>query len=301
VLRGKTAAAAGGTGRTAWRRTLASGLLAATGVLLAVRPPAFGHLPLDEYQEAIAEEIAHHPGDAALILRQAQAYRIAHEWDAALAAIERAAAGGAHPDEVRAERALLYFDAGRLAEAIREFDALLAAGAERPMIRFARGAAWMASGRPERAADDFSRAVEHLKRPTPDHVLAWRDALLAAGRRAEALAALDRGMRRVGVVASLQLPAVDLALALGRDDDAVARLDALLARHPGNEAWLFRKGEILRRAGREQEARQAFAAALRAIEARPAHRRGVRVRDLERRLRASLAAPSTNESSNGGT
>ena len=108
---------------------------------------------------------------------------------------------------------MVFLDSGRPREAIKELDPLLGEGVERPMIRFVRGRAWMdAAGQPDRAASDFAIAVEQMKEPTPDHVLAWRDALLAAGRRDAALDALDRGMRRVGMVPSLELPAVDLAV-----------------------------------------------------------------------------------------
>jgi tetratricopeptide (TPR) repeat protein len=280
------------------RAPLAAACLAWAAFLGAGLPPALAHVPLDEYQRAIAEEIAHHPGESTLYLRQAQAFRVAHQWEAALGAIAQAAAHGAHPEEVRAERGMVYLDAGRPKEAIGELDALLG-DAERPLIRFARGRAWMANGRPDRAASDFARAVEHMKEPTPDHVIAWRDALIAAGRRSEALDALDRGMRRVGSVPSLELPAVDLAASLGRFDDAVDRLDVLLHRYPGNEAWLLRKGEILRLAGRTEDARRAFTSALESIETRPPQRRGKRIQDLERRLRDSLASLPDGQK-NGG-
>jgi hypothetical protein len=107
-------------------------------------------------------------------------------------------------------------------------------------------------------------------------------------------------MRRIGVVPSLELPAVELAVSLNRFDDAVARLDTLLRRNPGNEAWLMRKGEILRLAGRNEEARAAFILALGYIEARPAARRGERIREIERQLRTSLASLDDGESENGG-
>src|SRR6185295_3142012 len=122
-------------------------------------------------------------------------------------AIARAAEHGAHPEEITVERGMLFLDSGRPRQAIAEFDSLLAADAERPMIRYARGRAWIEDGRPDLAAVDFGRAVERMKEPTPDHIMAWRDALLATGRRDAALDALDRGMRRVGAVPSLELPA----------------------------------------------------------------------------------------------
>ena len=87
---------------------------------------------------------------------------------------------------------------------------------------------------------------------------------------------------------------------MNRLDDAVARLDTLLRRNPGNEAWLLRKGEILKLAGRNEEARKAFILALSYIEARPAARRGERIREIERQVRTSLASLEDGQSKNGG-
>jgi Flp pilus assembly protein TadD len=91
-------------------------------------------------------------------------------------------------------------------------------------------------------------------------------------------------------VPTLQLPAIDLALALGRDADALRRIDALLAQNPRNERWLVRRGEILERSGRASEANHTYPVAWALIDPRPAGRRGGRVRALEQRLRAHLAS-----------
>ena len=127
----------------------------------------------------------------------------------------------------------------------------------------------MALGPPDEAARALRVAIDGMKSPTPDHVLALRDALLASGDRAGAVAALDFGLTRVGLVPSLALPALDLELELGRNEDALRRVDALLATNPRNEAWLARRGDVLDRLGRRDEARLARADALAAIQSRP--------------------------------
>ena len=155
-------------------------------------------------------------------------------------------------------------------------------------IRFERGRAWAALGRPKRAARDFAAAFPGLPQPTPDHVFAQRDVLLALGRRAEAIRALDAGIARLGHVPALKIAAVDLDVALGRHDDALRRLDVLIAAGPRNAAWVARRGDILAQAGRADEARVAHAAALDTLAARPAARRAVRTDALAQRLRAEL-------------
>jgi predicted RNA polymerase sigma factor len=94
-------------------------------------------------------------------------------------------------------------------------------------------------------------------------------------------------------VPSLALAALDLEVALGRHQAALARLDRLLAEGPRNEAWLARRGELLERAGRRDEARGAYARALELIATRPAERRGKRIEELEHRLRTALAETRT--------
>jgi tetratricopeptide (TPR) repeat protein len=154
--------------------------------------------------------------------------------------------------------------------------------------RLERGHAWLALGRPRRAADDFGRAIAGLAMPRPEHVIARRDALLAIGRHAEAVRALDEGMQRVGRVAALELAAVDLEEQLGRYDSALRRLDGLLAAVPRNAAWVARRSELLARAGRDAEARQARRDALAMIDARPARGRGARLAALRQRLAAGV-------------
>jgi predicted negative regulator of RcsB-dependent stress response len=61
---------------------------------------------------------------------------------------------------------------------------------------------------------------------------------------------------------------------------------------PRKESWLARRGDILAGAGREPEARAAYAAALAAIEALPrSARRTAAMVSLEKHVRAALATP----------
>ena len=84
-----------------------------------------------------------------------------------------------------------------------------------------------------------------------------------------ALRGLDEGVKRLGPLVTLQLYAMDLALARQNFDDALRRLETISAQSARKEKWLARRGEILIRAGRRDEAKQAYAAALLAIGALP--------------------------------
>ena len=265
--------------------------------LLAARP-AVAHPELEVVERGVAEELERHPDDPVLLLGQAQVHEVAGRWDAALAAIAHAAEHGADPDQVAAARGRVLLAAGRPGRAKRELGRVLARRPDRFAVLFLRGRASLALGRPDAAARDFGRAIAGLAEPTPDQVFARRDAFLVAGKPAAALRALDAGIAKIGPVPSLELAALDLEVSLGRYEDALRRIDRLIATSPRNETWVARRGELLAGAGYDEEARLAYAAALRLIGERPAHRRPAPTMALERRLRAAL---DTDTADTGGT
>jgi Flp pilus assembly protein TadD len=265
----------------------ASAVMLGGSLLLGTRDAA-AHAGWDILEPAIADRLARNPSDPRLRLEQAKAFEALGRWEDALTALVQAAELGADADQVSGLRGRVLVGAGRPEEARRELDQLIARRPDAAGPRYQRGMALVALGRPAEAADDFEAAVNGLSRPTPEDVFTWRDALIAAGKPDEALRALDRGMLRVGHVASLELAAIDLETSLGRYADAAARIDRLVAQNPHNPAWLARRGELLERTGAREQARAAYTQALAMIEARPASRRSHRTADLERRLRAAL-------------
>ncbi len=129
-------------------------------------------------------------------------------------------------------------------------------------------------------------------------------ALAAADRIDETLATLDEGSRRLGSVVTLELAATELEVSRARYDAALTRMDRLAATAPRKEQWLLQRREILERAGRPAEAREAFAAALLAVENPPRgalgaparsktsrRARGTRCRDWRRSNEIEIDAP----------
>jgi predicted negative regulator of RcsB-dependent stress response len=103
------------------------------------------------------------------------------------------------------------------------------------------------------------------------------------------LRGLDEGINKLGPVVTLQLAAIDLELRRKNYDGALARLEQITAQSGRKETWLVKRGEILKLAGRDDEARAAFNAALVAIEALPpAYRQSRAVTALELRARSAL-------------
>jgi tetratricopeptide (TPR) repeat protein len=259
-------------------------------IVSLVAAPALGHVGLDELDVRSRESVTARPDSPYAHLDRARVLQAKHEWDASLAAIEDAAARGADPDVVGARRASVYLDAGFPRMARIEIDRVLARRPTAYDLLYERGRAWLALGDAEAAAKDFGEAIAKGSRPSPEQVLARRDALLSIGRKRDALGALDEGMARIGPVVSLTMPAIDLELELGRYDAALARLDALAHGGAPNPLWIARRGEILEKAGRGKDARTEYAKALALLDARPPSRRGQPLEALRQRLQTTLAA-----------
>jgi predicted Zn-dependent protease len=262
-------------------------LVLACGLAPAV---AFAHAGLDALDATSREEVAKHPDDPKAHLARARVLQMQGAWDPALEEIELAAARGGDPDVLGQARAFVYLEAGFPRMAKVELDRVLARRPDLYALVFERGRAWLAIGNAEAAARDFGESIAKGPMPTPEQVIMHRDALLGVGKKEEALAALDAGMARLGHVVSLEMPAIDLELELGRPARALERLDALAKTGPPNPVWIARRGEILEKAGRSAEARAEYEKALALIAQKPAERLARPIEDLKRRLELALAS-----------
>ncbi len=260
--------------------------------LAGPREPAVAFAPagIDALDGTSRDEVAKHPEDPKAHLARARVLQMKGEWDAALEEAEVAASRGGDPDLVGQARAFVYLDAGFPRMAKMELDRVLARRPDLWALVFERGRAWLAIGNAEEAARDFGESIAKGPTPSPEQVVMQKDALLSIGKKEEALRALDAGMGRVGHVVSLEMPAIDLEMELGRPERALGRMDALAKTGPPNPFWIARRGEILDKAGRGAEARAEYEKALGLIVQQPAERRSRPLEDLKRRLELALAS-----------
>ena len=115
-------------------------------------------------------------------------------------------------------------------------------------------------------------------------------ALTAEGQVAEALRALDEGIRKLGPIVPLQGYALDLELGRKNNDAALARLETILARALRKESWFARRGDILLVVGRTAEARKSYEAALAAVKRLPGRlQQGPAMVKLQAHVNAALA------------
>jgi tetratricopeptide (TPR) repeat protein len=263
-------------------------------LLLAV--PLCGHPDSHPRIVELSRMIDERP-QAELLLERGELHRVRQEFVAALSDYEAAERLAPRMDAVWLARGRALLESDLAGPARQAFDEFLLRKPEHANGHLLRARAWLAEGEPTRAVADFDRSIFLAAEPRPD-VFAERAAVLdALGDHERALAGLDEGIRRLGPIPSLHLPALATELKLGRFDAALRRVDGLMAEAGRKESWLARRAEILAQAGRAAAAAEAWGATLAAITALPERFRTLpATEELAARARAALVQLSEHSS-----
>ncbi len=268
---------------------LAVPVLLVCATLLTVTTRA--HPGIEEQIAELDKQIAATPTDATLYLRRGELYRIHRDWKQAEADYKQALK--LDPELVIVRQALgrMLIESDRAAEAIEPLETYLATRSNDTQTLALLSRAYMKLGKHLEAADGYTRTLASITngRPRPEYYLERARALVAAGPKHtdKALAGLDEGLKVLNHPVTLQLYAIELEIDHLRYDAALARVDQIASRSVRKETWLIQRGEILEKARRPEQARQAYQAALDAISALPESR--IRNRAVER-LQAQATA-----------
>ena len=271
-------------------------LTVAACLLAGGAPSARAHGELHDLIDQMSREIARHPRDPDLYLKRAELHRAHLGWDAAMADIERAAALTNQWPQLHLARAMLYLDTQWFESAVEAATRYLKHEPTNGLALITRARARVKLGQNLDAAEDYTHAIRNAASQGPELYVERAQALGAAGGSHvdEAIRGLDDGLRNIGPIVTLHLAAIDLEIKANRFDAALDRVDKAMAQAPRKEVWLNRRGDILRQAGRNQEAAAAYSAALKSLETLPAARRAVpAMAELEARIRKSLAEVGT--------
>ncbi len=256
---------------------------------------AFSHGDVHERIVALTDQIARTPTNASLYFQRADLYRVDGDWTNALIDLNHVARLDRSLKRVDFMRGLVQHEAGQPQAALAPLNRYLS---DKPPDREAyivRARVLAKLGRHSGAVDDFTTAIKGGGTVNPELFIERSASLRAMGKLEEAVRGLDEGIRKLGPLVTLELPAVDLELALKNYDSALARIDAVTARLQRKETWLVRRAEILRTAGREDEAKKNYYEALEAIGRLPPAHRGTRMMlELEARIRTALATNATS-------
>ncbi len=269
--------------------------LALCSALMWTAPSALGHGAVHEQISAITERLKAAPEDAMLYVRRGRLYLEAAHLDDAVRDFEQALTldGKLAPAHYFLGLALLQAQRARAAEAsARRFLGLLTrddrGGRYRGQLLLARSLS--AQKRDQDASIAYEAALA-TGLGEPDDYLEYARVAERAGGVERALAVLDAGQKKLGVLAALVERAVQLELGQGNTDAALLRLDELIRALPQPCAQLKWKGDVLRRLRRNHEAHQAYSQAWTILEAlNPARRRAPAYRQLALELERALAA-----------
>jgi tetratricopeptide (TPR) repeat protein len=252
---------------------------------------ASAHEDLEIQIARLGRQIEQEPDRAILYFRRGELHRLHEDWKAAREDFERAAARD--PELVAVDLALgrVFNLSGEAARAKAALDRFLARQPDHAEGLIERARARAKLGDRAAAVLDYTKAIVLLEDPWAQNYLERSEVLRSDGRLDEAIRSLEEGLRRIGPAVPILLALLDLELDAGRWDAALARLDTISAASDRKDLWLVRRGEILRRAGRDSEADRAFRSAIAAIEALPGGRRRTKfTQDLEQKARAALEA-----------
>ncbi len=254
--------------------------------------PSYAHAHGDLHEQivAITAKIKRDPKNAALYLQRGELHRLHRDWARAAADYDRASRLQPSLTIVDLGRGTMLFESRRFRQAKFVLDRFLRQQPRHVEGLITRGRVLARIGARLEAAKDFTEALALLPAPEPELYLE-RAKVLAGDERyiQEALRGLDDGIKQLGPLVTLQSAAIDLELRGKNYDAALTRLDAITAQSERKETWLVRRGEMLKAAGRHEEARKAFSDAIVAIESLPPERRQSRaITALQLRARSAL-------------
>ncbi len=263
---------------------------------MTLLPPVLAHDDPHNSIEEITLQIQQVPNNAELYLKRGALHRINSHWDLALADFDRVVELDPDHETVDFHRGRLLLEAGQFQPAKVAIDQFLRAYPNHIQGLIVRGRVLRKLGQPLEAAQDYARALSLAPNPTPVLFIERAEALTEAGEEYvdAAVQGLDEGIQKLGPLILLQSLAIDLEVKRQHYDAALIRIDQVLTEVSRKEKWLTWRGEVLESAGRPEEARVAYADALKAIEALPSRIRQVPAsQELEAYLRTLLVRDSS--------
>lgn len=267
-----------------------------TLLLLLASAPSRAHGPDHEVIQALSAELALRPNDPELLLQRGDRFRVHGDLAAARLDFENCLKAVPDSNHARLRLAMVLRDLGESSESLALLDTLLGVQRTNLPALATRADLLTRIGRHQEAVQDYDALLHRPGIIRPDLYLDRARAILAADTNAapKALEGIDEGIQRLGPVPSLQLFALDLEEKRGAISEALRRLDLLLAGSTRKERWWYRRGEILRTAGRFKEAQAEYRRALAAIESLPDRlQRTMATGELRREIEARLAANPT--------
>ena len=244
-----------------------------------------------EAMEIINRQIAANPRDGRLLMQRARLQTLSRKFDQALSDLD--AANRLTPmAEIDRERAQVYLAAGWNETGLEHANRHLAKFPEDAEAYLTRARLRAKLGQPAEAGADLGACINRMKDPPLDLYLERASVLTTedGAHLAQALSALEQGIKRLGHVVTLETAALEVELQQRNYDAALKRLDGLVERAARKDTWMARRGDVLVQAGRFEEARAVYQQTLELMAKLPANQRArPGTKALEEQLQSVLA------------
>ena len=229
-------------------------------LVLPPLPAAFGHGAYHDQLTEIARELELRPRDFELF-RQRALLHVSHEdWQAALVDLEHADRlnpGGVMSDGIRGRALNL---AGQWAAARAALNAHLKMQPTDAEAIFQRARAGHHLRRLDEAAKDYRDALLLMEPAAAERVIEAAEVIRIHEGPAASLAFLDAALQKLGSDPALLQQTLKLAEQEGLHERALSAVQSLMEQAPRPEPWMLRRAEILRQAGRADDAKAAWTA-----------------------------------------
>lgn len=226
---------------------------------LATLLPAAAHGAFHERIDHVSAQITTSPNDARLYLQRADLYRQHQDFKPALADCDKARL--LDPAiEADALHGRILLEAGQPADALPLLNRFLLRHPDHADALTSRARVLTKLEKHDAALDDYRAALRHTPTLEPDLVCECADAMAARKCTKEAIQVLSAAMTKLGPIPSLVLRAMDLEIATGDYDAALARIETMRLSAPRPEPWMAKRASVLSQAGRIDESRAAWTA-----------------------------------------
>jgi tetratricopeptide (TPR) repeat protein len=237
------------------------------GLCAVALPLAVAEDDIQETLEAVNRKLIETPNDPALLVQRSQLYTLKSQYDLAVADLNQADKIGGLPT-LQYEKAKLFLTAGWNETGLEHANRYVAANPNDYQGYLVRARLLAKLDRLPESANDYFQVIEK-NRDTPLEIFIEGAKAVTTEDGTHlplALKMLDQGISRIGSIVTLQSAALEAEIRQSNWDAALARVDKITQQMPRKDSWLAKRGDILVKAGRYDEARKTYQSALDAIQ-----------------------------------
>jgi tetratricopeptide (TPR) repeat protein len=220
--------------------------------------PVFGHGALHERIAELTTAVQSKPADAPLRFELADVCFQHGDWQETLKQLDEIERIGPGQLPTTLLRGQALVAGGQMKAGRAQLDTFLTSHPDHPAALVARARALSELGEDGACLADYRHALEKAPHLEADLYLEIAEALAKRRLIDEAVSALQGGLSKLGNSPSLLLAAIQLEIATGRFDHALAHVEAMRQSAPRPEPWMAKRATILAQAGRSAEARTAW-------------------------------------------